>query len=152
MQQLNEHALSPTELRREEGDSSSLGVDASSQKSRSCLPGKEKIEALRGLGIRSFASKEKNLSALKSKPDSIIKLPSSKDKSNSARSSLKSKRKAKGEVHLVILPPFPSFCLFLCSLFFCLFFYLITLLRRDILLKPKMDLRLYLVTKMVKPP
>ena len=116
MQQPNEHALSPAELGREGGDSSSLGVDASSQKSRSCLPGKEKIEALRGLGIRPSASREKNLSVSKSKPDSIIKLPSSKDKSNSARSSLKSKRKAKGEVHLVILAPF--------SLYFVFFFLL----------------------------
>ena len=118
MQQPNEHALSSAELRREGGDSSSLGVDASSQKSKSCLPGKEKIEALRCLGIRSSASREKNLSASKSKPDSIIKLPSSKGKSNSAMSSLKSKRKAKGEVHLVILPSLHSFLFFFFFGFF----------------------------------
>jgi len=126
-----------------------LGVDASSQKSRSCLLGKGKIEALRGSGIRSFASGEKNLSASKSKPDSIIKLPSSKDKSNSATSSLKSKRKARGEVHLIILLPFPLFFV-LC--FPPSLFDLIVLLCRDILPKSKMDLRLHLATKTVKPP
>ena len=117
MQQPNEHALSPAELRKEGGDSSSLGAAASSSKSRSCLPRKEKIEALRGLGIRASSSGEMNLSASKSKPGSIIKLPSSKDKSNSVMSSSKSKRKAKGEVHLIILPPFPSFFILCPPLF-----------------------------------
>ena len=106
MQPHNEHALSPAELRKEGGDSSSLGAETSPQKSRSCSPGKEKIEALRGLGVRSSISGAKNLSGSKSRPDVATKLPKSKNKSNSATSSLKSENKAKGEVHLVILPPF----------------------------------------------
>ena len=75
---------------------------------------KEQIEALRGLGIRSSISGVKNLSGSKSKPNSVIKLPSSKDKSKSATSSLKSNSKPKGEAHCVILAPF--------SLYFILFF------------------------------
>ena len=109
MQKPNEHALSPTELGKEGGDSSSLGANTSPQRSRSCSPGKEKIEALRGLGVRSSISGAKNLSGSKIRPDVATKLPKSKNKSNSATSSLKSENKAKGKVHLVILPPFRSF-------------------------------------------
>jgi len=109
MQQRNEYALPPAELRKEGGDSSSLGADASPQKSRSSSFGKKKIEALRCLGVRSSISGVKNSSGLKSKPDSATKLRSSKDKSNSVMSSLKSKRKAKGEMYLVILPYFILF-------------------------------------------
>ena len=117
MQQRNEHALSPAELRKG-GDSSSLGANTSPQKSRSCSLGKEKIEALRGLGVRSSISGAKNLLGLKSKPDIATKLPNSKNKSNSATSSLKLANKAKGEVHRVILTPFPS------PLFFSFFLFL----------------------------
>jgi len=99
----------PAELGKEGGDTSSLGADTSPQKSRNCSPGKEKIEALRGLGIRSSISGAKNLSGSKSKPDIATKQPSSKNKSNSVASSLKSENKGKGEVHLVLLPPFSSF-------------------------------------------
>ena len=77
--------------------------------------GKEKIEALRGLGIRSSVSGAKNLSGSKTKPNSAIELPSCKDKSNSVISSLKSKSKAKGDLYLVILSTFLFF--FLLSLF-----------------------------------
>jgi len=51
-----------------------LGADASAQKRRSCLPGKEKIEALRGLDVRSSVSGVKNLSGLKNKLDSATKV------------------------------------------------------------------------------
>ena len=95
-----------------------MGADASPQKSRSCSHGKEKIEALRGLGVRSSISGAKNLSGLKNKPDVATKLPNYKNKSNSATSSLKSENKAKGEAHLVILPPFPSASFFLGPFFF----------------------------------
>lgn len=108
MQQPNEHALSPAELGKEGGDSSSLGTNTSPQRSRSCSPGKEKIEALRGLGVGSSISGAKNLSGSKIRPDVATKLPKFRNKSNSATSSLKSENKAKGEVHLVILTPFPS--------------------------------------------
>jgi len=118
MQQRNEHALSPAELRKEGGDSSSLGANTSPQKSRSCFPGKEKIEALRGLGLRSSIIGAKNLSGSKSKPDVATKLPNSKNKSNSVTSSLKFENKAKREVHLVILPPFPSPFFFVPLFFF----------------------------------
>jgi len=79
------------------------------------LLGKEKIEALRGLGIRSSVSGAKNLSGSKSKPDTVTKLPTSNGKSTSTMSSLKLKIKTKGEVYLVILP---------LSLLFILFFWL----------------------------
>jgi len=121
MQQCNEHALSPAKLRKEGGDSCLLGADTSPQKSRSRSPGKEKIEALRGLSVRSSISGAKNLSGSNSKPDVATELPNSKNKSNSTTSSLKSENKVKEEVHPVILPPFPS-------LFLVLFFYLILLL------------------------
>ena len=51
IQQSNEHALSPVELRKEGGDSYSLGSDTSRLRSRTCSPRKEKIEALRDLRI-----------------------------------------------------------------------------------------------------
>jgi len=56
MQQSNEHALSPVELRKEGGDSSSLRLDMSLQKSRTCSLGKKKIDALKGLDIRPSIS------------------------------------------------------------------------------------------------
>jgi len=108
-QQCNEHTLSPTQLRKEGRDSSSLVVDVPPQKSRCFLPGQEKIEALRDLGIRSSIRGAKNLLSSNSKLDSATKLPNSKDKSNSVRSSLKLYNKAKGKVYVVILPPFPFF-------------------------------------------
>lgn len=84
----------------------------SSEKKEVIVPHWEKIEALRGFGVKSFVSGAKNLSGLRNKPDSAKKLPSSKDKFNRATSSLKSKSEAKGDVHRVILLPFLFFVLF----------------------------------------
>ena len=75
MKQSNEYALSLGECRKEGGDSYSLVVDTSPQKSKSFYLGKEKIKALRGLDMRSSVSKAKNLSGSKTKPNSITKQP-----------------------------------------------------------------------------
>jgi len=118
MQQCKEHALSLAELTKEGGDSFWLGADASPQKSRSCSHGKEKIEALRGLGVRSSISGAKNLSGSKSKPDIATKLPSSKNKSNNTMSLLKSETKQRERYILLSCPR--SLLFFSLSLFFSL--------------------------------
>jgi len=99
--QIDKHALSPVDLENEGGGSSSLGLETSPQKSRTCSPGKEKIEALKGLGIGTSVDRAGNLSGSKSKPNSATSLSSSKQKSSNARS----KNQVGGEVSLAILPP-----------------------------------------------
>ena len=103
---IDKHALSPGDLENEGGGSSSLGLETSPQKSRTCLPGKEKIEALKGLGIGSSVGRARNLLGSKSKSNNATSLSSTKWKSSNATHS---KNQVGGEMYLVILAPFNSF-------------------------------------------
>ena len=65
-QSINKHAPSPANLEKEGSGSSSLGLETSPQRSRTCSLGKDKIEALKGLstgyfvgGARSFCWAQK---------------------------------------------------------------------------------------------
>jgi len=102
---IGKHALSPVDLENEGGGSSSLGLETSPQKSRTCLPGKEKIEALKGLGIGSSVGRVGNLPGSKSKPNSATILSNTKRKFCNAHS----KNQVGGEVCLAILPPLTLF-------------------------------------------
>ena len=113
----DKHAPPLADIEKEGGGSSSLGLKISPQKSRTCLPRKEKIEALKGLGIGSFVGGARNLSSSKSKPKSATSLSSTKWKSSNVTCS---KNQARLEVYLVILPPFDPFFF---SLFFVSFFF-----------------------------
>jgi len=72
-----------------------LGLETSPKKSRTCSPGKEKIEALKGLGIGSSVGRAGNFSGSKSKPNSAMILFSNKWKSSN---STRSKNQVGGEV------------------------------------------------------
>ena len=48
--QIDKHAPSPADLEKKGGGNSSLGLETSPQKTGTCSPGKEKIEALKGFG------------------------------------------------------------------------------------------------------
>ena len=103
--QIDKHASSSVDIENEGAGSSSLGLETS-QKSKICSLGKEKIEALKGLGIGSSVGRAGNLSGSKSKPNSAMSLSSTKRKSSNATYL---KNQVEGEVYLVILPPFNSF-------------------------------------------
>jgi len=74
----DKHAQSPVDLEKEGGGSCSLELETSPQRTRTCSPGKEKIEALKGLGIGSSISGAQNLSGSKSKPNNATSLSSAK--------------------------------------------------------------------------
>jgi len=58
---INMHAPSPADLEKEDGDSSSQGLETSPKRGRTCSPRKEKIKLLKGWGSRPSIDVAKNL-------------------------------------------------------------------------------------------